>query len=647
MKLVAVVLSVNVKLINDDATNLAREDSLPRYTLSFPLWLEWSSASVWTEEECQFLLRSYVCESGVYAELVLNTFPGQHGTIRLEEGEESSASQLPKTSLFLFRDNTNISTPLHIRLDLKAHLVTGHALMISGFCFNGRNGLGLAAMHQASAGPVHDFMLTLIQAADLLIKLQTIGPESIITVGVCMCVPTTQGLKLEFCIAVALTDFDMIHDLKAQLEGMGWAGWDDKPGRSNISPDFSHSTPTELNSLTGSLVVRKRKACCTEHQVHTSDFVYIPQNMETVLFNHSPPSEFKGLSKEEEDSLLGQVEIWRYMLCYTDSLAIKCVIELRIPDIIHRYGKPLSLSQIVENIEDAPSPDANLLQRVMTLMVRRKIFSAEQSETGETLYGLTSASEWILRDTKMTLAPLFLLENHPVHLTPAQHMSEIIREGIKNGTAFFRSHGHDQFELTGVDPEYNRMFHEGMMCTARVISKAVINGYKEGFNQIESLVDVGGSTGGSISEIVRAYPHIKGINFDLPHVVATAPKFEGVTHVGGDMFVSVPSADAIYMKWILHDWTDEQCIELLKNCRKAIPEKTGKVIIVDHVLRPEGNELFTDAGFAFDMILLAHNAGGKERTEENWKLLFKEAGFPRYNIIKIHAFPSLIEAFPI
>jgi len=256
----------------------------------------------------------------------------------------------------------------------------------------------------------------------------------------------------------------------------------------------------------------------------------------------------QGLSKEEEDSLLGQVEIWRYMTSFTDSMALKAVVELRIADIIDSYGKPLSLSQIVENIENAPSPDASLLERVMRVMVRRKIFSAEKSETGETLYGMTRASKWILRDTKITIAPFLLLENHPIHLNPAHYISEIVREGTKNGTAFFRCHGHEQFEMTGLDSEYNRLFNEGMVCTTRFVTKAVINGYRDGFNKIESLVDVGGGIGGSLSEIVRAYPHIKGINFDLPHVVATAPNFDGITHVGGDMFVSIPSADAIYMK---------------------------------------------------------------------------------------------------
>ncbi|GAU41554.1 hypothetical protein TSUD_271630 [Trifolium subterraneum] len=236
------------------------------------------------------------------------------------------------------------------------------------------------------------------------------------------------------------------------------------------------------------------------------------------------------------------------MTQFTDSFALKAVVELRIADIIDRYGKPLSLTQIVQNLDDAPSPDSTLLLRVMRVMVRRKIFSAEKSETGEILYGLTRASKWILQDTKLTLAPMLLLENHPFHLNPANYISEIVREGTKDGTAFFRCHGHEQFEMTGLDAKYNDLFNQGM---------------------------------------------------------------------------------------------------ILKNCRKAIPEKTGKVIIVDHVLDPEGSEPFTDTGIAFDMMLLAHNAGGKERTEENWQYLFKETGFPRYNIIKINALPSIIEAFPI
>lgn len=360
--------------------------------------------------------------------------------------------------------------------------------------------------------------------------------------------------------------------------------------------------------------------------------------------------QFESNNPEELDEMLGQVEIWHYMTSFTDSVALKVAVELRIADIIDHHGQPMTLQQIIDNIEDAPTPEPTFLFRILRVLVRRKIFSAHQATDSDDdiLYGLTRASKWLLRDTKMTLSPMLLLENHPIHINPAHYISQCIREGTKNGTAFFKCHGHEQFDLTGLDPEYNRLFNEGMVCTARITSKAVTAGYKDGFNKIHSLVDVGGGIGGSLSEIVRAFPHIKGINFDLPHVVATAPHYDGITHVGGDMFVKIPEADAIYMKWILHDWSDEHCVRILKNCRKAIPEKTGKVIIVDHVLQPEGNNgLFDEVGYAFDMMLLAHNAGGRERTEQNWKRLFEATGFPRYNIIKIKALQSIIEAFPI
>ena len=72
--------------------------------------------------------------------------------------------------------------------------------------------------------------------------------------------------------------------------------------------------------------------------------------------------------------------------------------------------------------------------------------------------------------------------------------------------------------------------------------------YKDGFNAIQgTLVDVGGGNGAMTGEIVKEYPHIKAINFDLPHVVAKAPKYAGVTHVAGDMFTGIPPADAILL----------------------------------------------------------------------------------------------------
>ncbi|KAI8012217.1 Xanthohumol 4-O-methyltransferase [Camellia lanceoleosa] len=95
----------------------------------------------------------------------------------------------------------------------------------------------------------------------------------------------------------------------------------------------------------------------------------------------------------------------------------------------------------------------------------------------------------------------------------------------------------------------------------------------------------------------------------------------------------------------MHDWNDEDCVKILKNCRKAIPKKTGKMIIIDLVLNPEADGMFDDTGLLFDLLLIAHCSGGKERIELEWKKVLEEGGFPCYNIIKIAAFPSIIEAF--
>ncbi|KAI3759722.1 hypothetical protein L6452_07740 [Arctium lappa] len=83
----------------------------------------------------------------------------------------------------------------------------------------------------------------------------------------------------------------------------------------------------------------------------------------------------------------------------------------------------------------------------------------------------------------------------------------------------------------------------------------------------------------------------------------------GVKHVGGDMFESVPKGDVIFMKWILHDWGDDHCIKLLKNCWAALPEH-GKVVVVEAIMPdPEHQPSATDfassqAVFALDIFML-------------------------------------------
>ncbi|KAJ0113218.1 hypothetical protein Patl1_00699 [Pistacia atlantica] len=103
--------------------------------------------------------------------------------------------------------------------------------------------------------------------------------------------------------------------------------------------------------------------------------------------------------------------------------------------------------------------------------------------------------------------------------------------------------------------------------------------------------------------------------------------FNSIEHVGGDMFESVPKGDAIFMKWILHDWSDEHCLKLLKNCYKSIPED-GKVIVVEGILPVMADTKVTSKAISqTDVVMMTQNPGGKERTKHEFMALGTEAGF--------------------
>lgn len=257
-------------------------------------------------------------------------------------------------------------------------------------------------------------------------------------------------------------------------------------------------------------------------------------------------------SKEaDQASLEGQATIWQFIFSFADSMALKSAVELRIADIIHSHNKPITLPQIASCIHGTRnSPDIPCLARIMRLLVRRKLFTSHHPSDGsggEPLFGLTHSSKWLLRDSEFSLAPLILMQNHPWLMAPWHYFSQCVREG--GGIAFKMAHGREVFELASENPEFNKLFNDAMACTSKVVTRAVLSGNEEVFGSIGTLVDVGGGTGYLLSEIVKAYPHIKGTNFDLPHVVETAPA-AGVCHIGGDMFESIPNADAVIMKVI-------------------------------------------------------------------------------------------------
>ncbi|KAL5982150.1 hypothetical protein ACLOJK_016219 [Asimina triloba] len=105
------------------------------------------------------------------------------------------------------------------------------------------------------------------------------------------------------------------------------------------------------------------------------------------------------------------------------------------------------------------------------------------------------------------------------------------------------------------------------------------------------------------------------------------PVIVGVEHIGGNVFKGIPSAETIFMKCVLHDWDDEHCIKLLRNCWKALPE-LGKVINVELALPAVlSNDAVSRRAASEDVFMLAVLNGGKERMVAEYADLAKAAGF--------------------
>ncbi|CAI9105353.1 OLC1v1004259C1 [Oldenlandia corymbosa var. corymbosa] len=174
---------------------------------------------------------------------------------------------------------------------------------------------------------------------------------------------------------------------------------------------------------------------------------------------------------------------------------------------------------------------------------------------------------------------------------------------------------------------FGMIFDDAMKSMSTNFMIEVLQSYK-GFENVKVLVDVGGGVGATLNMIISKYPSIKGINFDLPQVIKTAPSWPGVEHIEGNMFKSVPKGDAFVIKRVLHDWSDEMCTKILKSCLEVLPDY-GKVIVIEVIVPESTQEVSFSSRLALtlDLKMFTLTPGGKGRTEKQYETLAKTAGF--------------------
>ncbi|OEL28430.1 5-pentadecatrienyl resorcinol O-methyltransferase [Dichanthelium oligosanthes] len=192
-------------------------------------------------------------------------------------------------------------------------------------------------------------------------------------------------------------------------------------------------------------------------------------------------------------------------------------------------------------------------------------------------------------------------------------------------TAWFQHEKPDQspytlFEMCGSDDAVNASINNAMAADSRFLMQVVLKECGEIFHGIDSLVDVGGGLGGAAAAMATAFPSLKCSVLDLPHVVAKAPPFSNEQFVAGDMFESIPPTNVIFLKYVLHDWGDDKCIKILKNCKQAIPARDagGNVIIIDIVVGSSPSDIkLLETQVLCDLDIM--KVGGVERDEQEWK----------------------------
>ncbi|TXG63128.1 hypothetical protein EZV62_010122 [Acer yangbiense] len=334
-------------------------------------------------------------------------------------------------------------------------------------------------------------------------------------------------------------------------------------------------------------------------------------------------------SSAEARSIQGKEESFAYAIqLVTGSvlpMTVQATIELGVFDIISKAGPDakLSASEIAAQLPTLNKDAPQMLDRMLCLLATHSVVDCSVVDL-KRLYSLNSVSGYFATDQDgVSLGPLMALLQDKVFLDSWSQLKDAVLEG---GVPFDRVHGTNTFEYPGLDSRFNQVFNKAMYNHTTIVIKNIVEVYR-GFENVKQLVDVGGSLAVTLKAVTAKYPHIKGINFDLPHVIQHAPHYPGVEHVGGDMFESVPKGDAIFMKWILHDWSDEHCLRLLKNCYKSIPND-GIVIVVEAILpvSPETNAA-TKATSQIDVLMMTQDPGGKERTRQEFMALATGAGF--------------------
>ncbi|MGD9630408.1 MAG: methyltransferase [Pyrinomonadaceae bacterium] len=311
--------------------------------------------------------------------------------------------------------------------------------------------------------------------------------------------------------------------------------------------------------------------------------------------------------------------------------AIFVAAKLRIADIVADGEKH------IDEIAQAAGAHSPSLYRILRSLASIGVFT----EIGLRTFGNTAISEVLRSDIPGSMRNSMIFMGEPWHYNVFSNMLHSAQTG---GTAWKATHGMEVFDWFANNPDASEIFNGCMSELSAGSAPAIVEAYD--FSGIGTLADIAGGHGFLLAQVLKANPHMRGILFDMEHVIQGADDMlrthgieDRVEKVSGDFFEEVPVADAYIMKHIIHDWDDERSINILKTIHRSMKDD-GRVLLAEMVI-PEGNEPHPVKMLDLEMLT---SPGGIERTADEYASLFERAGFRLNRIVPTQSPFSVIEA---
>ena len=295
------------------------------------------------------------------------------------------------------------------------------------------------------------------------------------------------------------------------------------------------------------------------------------------------------------------VTLLQMMTGYWVSQAICVAARLGIADLL--VGDPMSCGDLAA----ATHSHAPSLQRVLRALASVGVFT----ETAPGHFALTPTAALLRTEMPDSMRALAL-----VYGDEAYRAWGDLLHSVQTGQPAFEHHfGMGPFEYYAQHPEADQVFNQAMIGYTGRVASALVATYD--FSPFGTVVDVGGGYGTILAAILQRNPAAQGVLFDQPHVVTGAEGLltsagvaDRCVRIGGDFFEAVPAGgDAYVLSQILHDWDDERCVAILRQCRRVMPEH-GRLLVVEIVLPPGQEPSF---GKWLDLHMLAITGQGVEK----------------------------------